>query len=289
MAQLEIKKILPSDFPPLLSEICDPPKKIFYKGTLPDWQKEKFLCIVGARKNTNYGKEVCEKLIRGMAGYPVTIVSGLALGIDAIAHRAALNAGLKTIAIPGSGLSEEVLYPSSHRALAEKIIAAGGCLMSEFEPDFKATVWSFPRRNRIMAGLSHAVLVIEAEQKSGTLITSRLATEYNRDVLTVPGSIFSPTAAGPHMLIRLGATPITSPDDLKDALGWKDEDTKTTDRDYSECSQPEQKILEALREPKNRDDLAAALHMPISELNATLSMLEIRGFIGEHLGEIHLL
>ena len=145
------------EFPKLLKEINDPPKRLYVEGTLPA-DDAKWLCVVGSRKFSNYGKEVCEELIAGLVGQPVIIVSGLALGIDAIAHNAALNAGLKTIAVPGSGLDPKVLYPKSHFQLARKILEAGGALISEFEPDMVATPYTFPQRNRIMAGLCHATL-----------------------------------------------------------------------------------------------------------------------------------
>lgn len=272
-------------FPPLLREIPDAPKKLYCRGPLPEWNSSKFLCVVGSRKYTSYGKEACEMLISGLAGYPIVIVSGLALGIDSIAHKAALRAHLKTIAVPGSGLSDGVLYPSSHRPLAQQIIERGGCLLSEFAPDFKATPYSFPQRNRIMAGLSHAVLVIEAETKSGTLITSRLATEYNRDVLTVPGSIFSSNSSGPNLLLRLGATPVTSSTELLEALGFSDT-AATLERDYSECSEDEKKMLELLAAPLSRDELIRASGFSVSDANTILSVLEIKGLIKESLGEI---
>src|SRR3989344_4618820 len=194
-----MKELLLDQFPRRLREIPDPPEKLYMQGVLPS-EEHKWLCVVGSRRYTNYGKEVCGKLIEGLRGYPVVIVSGLALGIDALAHRAALAANLPCVAVPGSGLSPHVLHPASNRRLADDILLSGGAMLSEFEPDFRPTLWSFPQRNRIMAGLSDAVLVIEAESKSGTLITSKLATEYNRDVFTLPGSIFSSTSAGPHML-----------------------------------------------------------------------------------------
>lgn len=278
-------KLLPKEFPPLLSEIPDPPKILYCRGTLPDWNK-KFLCVVGSRKYSSYGKEVCEQLIAGLAGYPVVIVSGLALGIDSIAHNAALRAGLTTIAIPGSGLDPSVLYPASHTRLAEQIIERGGALISEFEPNFRATTWSFPQRNRIMAGISNAVLIVEAELKSGTLITSRLATEYNRDVCTVPGSIFSSGSSGPHMLIKLGATPITSSKDLLVTLGFSQDNTEATERDYSACSPGEKIILELLRSPLHRDELIRQSKLSTSEANMILSTLEIKGLVTEMLGEI---
>lgn len=291
MEKQPIKILTEESFPPLLKEIPDPPKKLYVRGELPDFEKNKFLCVVGGRKYTNYGKEVCEKLITGLRGQPVVIVSGLALGIDSIAHRAALSTGLKTIAVPGSGLSPEVLYPSAHRQLAEKIIEKGGALLSEFEPDFRAAPWSFPQRNRIMAGLSHAVLVIEAEKKSGTLITARLATEYNRDVFTIPGSVFSPNSEGPHLLLRLGATPITSVAELLDALGLKTDEKqeqKNLELALADCSDAEKKIIALLGEPTSRDDLLQKLSLPVSEVNALLSILEIKGLIKEDFGEIHL-
>ena len=290
MEKVEIKVLGKEYWPPLLKEIPDPPEKLYIRGAVPDWE-QKFLCVVGARRWTSYGKEVCEKLIAGLRGYPITIVSGLALGIDSIAHKAALAAGLKTLAVPGSGLLPEAIHPRIHRILADKIVEAGGALLSEFEPDFRATLWAFPQRNRIMAGLANATLVVEAEKKSGTLITSKLATEYNRDVLTIPGSIFSPNSEGPHLLIRLGATPITSPAELLEALGFKIEAENSQAQlalAYSDCSPDEKKILGLLREPLARDELISKLEFPASRTNALLSVLEIKGLIKESVGELHL-
>ena len=273
------------DFPKRLLEISDPPEKLYIRGSFMP-EEYKYLCVVGSRKYSEYGRQAVEKLIAGLRGYPVVIISGLALGIDSIAHRAALEAGLKTIAVPGSGLDPKVLYPASHKQLAEKIVAAGGCLLSEFEPTFKATAYSFPQRNRIMAGLSDAVLVAEAELKSGTLITSKFATEYNRDVLTIPGSIFSPTSAGPHMLIRLGATPITTSLELLNALGLKPE--TQTEKNYADCSPEELRALNILKTPTARDELIRALGMTTQDASALLSIMEIKGLIKESMGEIRL-
>src|SRR3989338_5938444 len=244
MQTFEILKF--DSFPSRLQEIADPPEKLFVKGTLPP-EEHKWLCVVGSRKYSSYGKEVCEKLIDGLRGYKVVIVSGLALGMDASAHRAALSANLPSVAVPGSGLDSEVLYPATNRRLADEILKAGGALLSEFEPNFRATAWSFPQRNRIMAGLSDAVLVIEAEKRSGTLITARLATEYNRDVFTIPGSIFSASSAGPHMLLRLGATPITSQEDLLNALGLSQTNSSTLNaKRYDDCSDDEMRVVKLL-------------------------------------------
>ena len=290
MTKREIKILEKEEWPPLLKEIPDPPEKLYIRGAVPDWE-QKFLCVVGARRWTSYGKETCEKLIAGLRGYPITVVSGLALGIDSIAHKAALAAGLKTVAVPGSGLLPEAIHPRVHRVLADQIIEAGGALLSEFEPDFRATLWAFPQRNRIMAGLANAVLVVEAEKKSGTLITAKLATEYNRDVFTIPGSIFSPNSEGPHLLIRLGATPITSPPELLEALGFKTEAKNNQEQlalIYADCSPDEKKILELLREPLARDILISQLNFSASHTNTMISVLEIKGLIKESMGELHL-
>lgn len=285
-----IRELKRKEFSPQLLEIPQPPEKLFIRGNLPG-PNTKLLCVVGSRRYTNYGKEVCEKLITGLRGYDVAIVSGLAIGIDGIAHEAATKNGLQTIAFPGSGLAVTSLHPQAHVGLARKILDCGGGLLAEYEPDFKATQYSFPQRNRIMAGLCQAVLIIEAETKSGTLITSRLATEYNKDVLTVPGSIFSKTSEGPHMLIRLGATPITKPEELLQALGFESKDStpRNLELEYSECSPDEQKVIQLLREPMEKDGLLRALNMPVGQANAIISIMELKGLIKEALGQIKLL
>lgn len=280
-----IRSLMPNDFPRRLREINDPPKKLYLRGTMPP-EEAHFLAVVGARRYTPYGKDACERLIAGLAGQPIVIVSGLALGIDSIAHRAALSAGLATVAVPGSGLADDVLYPPANRHTAEKILEAGGALVSEFEPDFRATPYSFPQRNRVMAGLSDAVLVIEAEAKSGTLITAKLATGYNRDVLAVPGSIYARNSEGPHLLIRLGATPITKCEDILEALHIQ-APTKPEDK-YKDCSADEIKVVDLLHEPLRRDILIEKLNIGISQANILLSVMELKNLIEESMGEIRL-
>lgn len=269
---------------PGLREIPQPPKRLFARGTFPP-EKTRLLTIVGSRSFSSYGKMACERIVTGLRGYPLSIVSGLALGIDTIAHKAALDAGLHTIAVPGSGLDETVLYPASNRALAKEIVEKGGLLLSEFEPDFKATQWSFPQRNRLMAGLADAVLVIEAKERSGTLITARMALDYNKDILAVPGSIFSDTSAGTNDLIRRGATPIRGADDVLDALGLEAHDA--TSHDTAHFSEEEREILEALLEPISKDELIRLDVLPHEKLHATLMLLEIKGAIKEHAGKVY--
>jgi DNA processing protein len=283
---MEIRDLEKKDFPPLLLEINDPPKSLRIVGELP--KTEKYLCVVGSRKYSEYGKAVCEKLIESLQGYSITIVSGLALGMDAIAHRSALKAGLPTIAVPGSGLGEKTIYPSTNRILAEEIVLKGGALISEFPDDFRPHLYSFGQRNRIMAGMSHATLIIEAELKSGTLITSKYATEYNRDVFTVPNSIFSKTSEGPHMLLRLGATPITQSSDIISALGLQPHEDLFQKRDYSDCSSDEHEVINILSEPISRDEIIRRLTKPVYVTQTILATMEIKGLIEETLGEIHL-
>ena len=191
--EVDLVQLAPPDFPPLLREIPQSPKQLYVRGTLPSFDVP-WLAVVGSRACTAYGERALKYLIEGLRGYPVVIVSGLAYGIDALAHKAAMDAGLATVAVPGSGLDWDVLYPRAHVGLAREILASGGALLSEFNPDMRATDYSFPQRNRIMAGLCRATLVIEAKEKSGSLITAKLAAEYNRDLLVVPGSILAPRA-----------------------------------------------------------------------------------------------
>lgn len=276
--------------PPLLQEISDPPKQLYSRGKIPDWKGSHFLTVVGSRRYSEYGRSVCHKLISELSGYPVIIVSGLALGTDALAHKEALEAGLTTIAFPGSGLDDSVIAPRSNFNLAMDILKSGGALFSEYEPKQKAALWTFPRRNRLMAGISHAVLVIEAAEKSGTLITSRLATEYNRDVMAVPGSIFREQAAGPHMLLKLGAYPVTSGKDVLEHFGIsleKDISGDTGSSDLIEKLGPVEKgIWGILGEPRNKQYLLENLEFSITEINIALSSLEIRGLVTESGGKV---
>jgi len=281
-----VRQINQSEFPSVLEEIPNPPKKLFCAGELPK-KENKLLCVVGSRKNTSYGRDACEKLIQGLSGYPITIISGLALGIDSIAHQSALKSGLQTVAVPGSGLDQKVLYPQSHVRLAEQIIASGGGMISEFEPDFKATPWSFPQRNRIMAGISNAVLVIEAGEKSGTLITAKLALDYNRDVFVVPGDIFSQTSKGSNSFLRLGAEPVTCSEDILKTLGFEIVE-KEKIIDLSDLSEDEKRIVEILNEPTERDEIIRILEIPPSRINIALTSLEIKGVVNESMGKIRL-
>jgi DNA processing protein len=274
--------------PYLLQQIPDVPTQLYIRGNFPDENKYKFLAVIGSRKFSPYGKQVINKLIKEIAGYPIVIVSGLALGIDSLAHEAALENNLTTIAIPGSGLHDEVIYPASNQTLARRILQSGGALLSEFEPDFKATKWSFPQRNRIMAGISHAILVIEAENKSGTRITARLATDYNREVFSVPGSVFSVTSKGTNELIREGATPVTSGKDILDFFNFNTEQNKEQQASlFNNLSGDEQKVISLLYTPLSQNEIARISGINIIALNILLSSMEIKGLIKEEFGKIY--
>lgn len=288
LPNMQIKKLPKSKFPKALLEIPEPPEDLWIIGEMPP-SNLIHLCVVGSRKFTSYGREACEKIIAGLKGYPIVIVSGFAMGIDTIAHKKAMQVGLKTVVFPGSGLSMEAMYPKTNVWLMKEIIENGGCLISEFEPDFKATQWSFPMRNRLMAGISKATLIIEAEEKSGTLITARLTTEYNRDLLVVPGSIFSSNSKGTNKLLHQGATPVTCAEDVLEALGFEREKDKERQIKLFEDLSPEEKmVVDLLREPIPRDDLIRAMKLPTPTANAILSVMEIKELIREEMGEIRL-
>lgn len=278
-----LKLLLPESFPPLLREIPDAPKQLYVRGELPSFDK-KWLAIVGSRTMTPYGKQVCEHLISGLSGYPIVIVSGLAFGIDAQAHRSALDAGLLTVGVPGSGLDYDVLYPRSNLRLAQEIIEHGGAHLSEEKPEAKTMQHMFPKRNRVMAGMCHATLVIEAKEKSGSLITAKLTTEYNRELLVVPGSIFSEESKGVHQFLRLGATAVTSAQDILQALGVTPAIKNATTR--NDLSGNELRVVELIASPIPRDELIRILQMPTTDANVLLSTMELKGVIVEELGVV---
>ncbi len=283
--KFDLKILEGKAIPAELLRIPQPPKKLYIAGILPP-EGTVCLAVVGSRKATTYGKDVVKKLISGLKGYPIAIVSGLAVGIDALSHEAALNAGLLAVAFPGSGISEEAFFPPTSLKLAERIISSGGCVISEFEPDLKAAYYTFPMRNRLVAGLSKAALIIEAQEKSGTLITARMALDYNKEVLAVPGPISSDYSKGTNKLIQQGATPITCSDDILEALGFKI-DKESKQQSLFEDARPEEKIvLEILKEPMERDDLIREMKLSTGAANALLSVMEIKGLIKEEMGEI---
>lgn len=288
---MDIRELAREDWPAQLKEIPQPPERLWVRGTLPE-TGTKLLTVVGSRAMTRYGEEACTRLIAGLAGYPISIVSGLALGIDTCAHKAALAAGLHTLVVPGSGLGDTVLYPRSNRGFAKEILAAGGGFLSEYAPETVSHVRYFPERNRLMVGLADAVLVIEAGQKSGTLITARLASEYNRELLCIPHRIGDPHAFGPHLFIRLGAALVSDPLHILEALKIPPRETSMTSAPI-DLEDSERMVWNMLEEPKTRDEilrtstsLSTSAGRPASagETLTALVALELRGLIREEFG-----
>lgn len=290
MKQL-LTKLNNNNIPAILREIPHPPTELWLEGKLPSLEENIWLTVVGSRKVSSYGKDACEKLISGLAGYPIVIVSGLAVGTDTYAHQAAIKNNLITVGFPGSGLNRPAIYPAVNRKLADDIINSGGALVSEYDPDMKATLYTFPQRNRLMAGISKATLIIEAGEKSGTLITARLALDYNRDVLALPGSIFSSGSTGTNRLIRQGATPITSSEDILEVLGFnveKENDNRQQSL-FTELSDKEKLVVKIVSlEPTPRDELIRELALPTHEANSLLGLMEIKGIIIERGGEFRI-
>ncbi len=281
--EFPIKTIDPFEVFPSLSEIPQKPKQLYMRGTLENIKHKKVVAFVGSRACTSYGNNVCKNLIEGLRGYNIVIVSGLAMGIDGIAHKSALDAGLTTIAFPGSGLDWGNLYPAINKGLAKEILRQGGALFSEYEANTKGAHWTFPQRNRLVAGIADMVVVIEAQEASGALITARLGTEYNKIVGAVPGSIFSSSSFGTNWLLRLGAVPITSSEDILKELGLEKKDAPLSALVVNEN---EGKVLDALNEPKTKDAIIEELGLSTSEANVIFSTLEIKGLIKESYGLI---
>jgi DNA processing protein len=275
---MEMRMLTSSQFPAALREVPEPPERLWLRGTLPP-AGTKLLAVVGSRALTRYGREACDYLLEGLAGYPVSIVSGLAFGADATAHQAALRSGLHTIAIPGSGLSDDALYPRTHVSLANEILEHGGALLSEHAPNHVARPYDFPSRNRIMVGLSDAVLIIEAGERSGSLITARLAAEYNRELLCVPHRIRDQNSYGCHLFLRLGAQLATTPEHILEAL--RIDAAPQAQRQLPLLSPPEQALYDLLAEPLPRDELMRRSGLSPQEALMAIGMLELRGIIGQ--------
>ena len=277
----DIKLITCEDknYPKLLAQIYDPPPLLYYRGQL-ELADEFALAVVGSRKYTSYGRQAIERLVKNLANNNLTIISGLALGIDALAHEAALAAQGRTIAVLGSGLDRENIYPSQNRYLADKIIASGGAILSEFPLGALPLKHHFPQRNRLISGLSLAVLIIEAGEKSGSLITASHALEQNREVFALPGSIFSPYSVGTNRLIKLGARLVTDANDIIEALNLTQVASFINNKKIIPESVEEEKILKVLDfEPRHVNELIRLTKLDTSIINSTLVVMEMKGLV----------
>jgi DNA processing protein len=201
-----------NDYPSSLKQIPNPPKILYYRGTIKKY--EPLISIVGTRKCSSYGRQITFDIAGKLSDAGFVVVSGLAPGIDTFAHTSAVKRNKRTIAVLGTGLDEEFIYPKENIELSRKIVENGGCLISEYPPQTKAASFTFPRRNRIIAGLSPATLVIESNQTGGAMITASYALSYKRKLFAVPGDIYSPTSAGPHKLIKYGAKLIDNANEI---------------------------------------------------------------------------
>ena len=277
MNPMKINKLSPlsNNYTQIIGSIAVVPKKLYYIGSLPE-SRIPTIAIVGTRKPTAYGKEVTTTLAGDLARRGMIIISGMALGVDALAHRAALEAGGTTIAVQANGLGK--LYPATNRQLGEDIVAKGGAIISEYEPDVLPRDFQFLERNRIVSGLSDAVLITEASARSGTLNTARHALEQGKDVFVVPGNITSPLSAGCNLLLKQGAIPVTSAEDILEAVAPA---LLTAQTQLALGDNPLQtKIIQHLvNGVRDGDELQAKVGVDPGEFATELTMMEINGTV----------
>lgn len=280
---IRLISFLDAEYPKRLFEIGDPPPLIYLRGEVPDW--EPAVAVVGSRKASIAGRNAAEKLSAGLAERGVLVVSGLARGIDTAAHRGALAGGGKTVAVLGSGVDSP--YPAENLKLAEQIIT-NGCLLSEFPIGTLPLAEHFPRRNRIISGLSRGVLVVEAEEKSGSLITARYALDQGREVMAVPGPINASASRGPNRLIKEGAALVDCVDDILIAIGMADQAMSELSKPGSAGISKKQFSLTPLeaavyelvaRGAVHIDELTAALELTPGEVSAMVLSLELKGAV----------
>lgn len=265
-----------TDYPEKLANIYQPPPVLFYRGTLKAEDRWS-VAIVGTRRVTAYGRQVTEQVCTYLARNGLTVVSGLARGVDGIAHQTTLANGGRTIAVLGSGVDD--IYPPEHRQLAEKIIE-NGAVISDYAPGTPPDASNFPPRNRIISGLSMASVVVEAGETSGALITATFAAEQGREVFAVPGPIFAPQSRGTNRLIREGAQPLLDPADIMESLNLRKVDHYKQASLLLPTDELEAKLLEILNlEPVYIDDIQARCGFPVEKVSAALTMMELKGMV----------
>jgi DNA protecting protein dprA len=260
-------------YPQCLKEISNPPLKLYYKGNLDLLKDERLIAVVGTRNPSSYGKLCCEYMVKKMTSANITIVSGFAKGIDSIAHKTSLLTGGKTIAVIASGL--DIVYPASNLSLYREI-EEKGLILSEYEAGVKPFKFNFPQRNRIIAGLSKGIIVVESKDRGGSLITADLALEFNRDVYAVPGDVFSEYSKGCNNLIRDSkAKSLSNINELLEDYSWKIEEKN----DNNKYTQNQLLILNSLSSEKNLDNILMETKIEQTEILAELMTLEIMGAI----------
>lgn len=265
-------RINDSNYPELLKKIENPPKKLYYRGQI--FKKEKSIAVIGSRTPTAYGKQVTLEFVRFLAKTGLTIISGLAIGIDSLAHQAVLEVKGRTIAVLGSGIDDKSITPPRNKKLAQEILKNDGLLVAEYPPGTPGLPRHFPERNRIIAGLSLAVLIVEAKEKSGALITAGYAWRFKRKVFAIPGSIYSPQSKGCHNLIIKGATLVTSPLEILEKLKLAREKQSTLEIKFE--SPLEKLIYELIKEkPLSVEEIVEKANQPAEKILQTLTMLEL--------------
>lgn len=263
-------------YPRRLREIDQPPPVLYTRGELL-LEDEWAVAVVGTRRVTPYGRQITEQVATTLAHSGVTVVSGLAHGVDAIAHQAAINAGGRTIAVLGCGVDR--IYPPDHRRLAERLLEHGA-LLSDYAPGTPPEAVNFPPRNRIISGLSMAVVVIEAGERSGALITAQFAAEQGREVFAVPGNINAPQSSGTNRLIQQGAHPLLEVRDLLDNLDLDLVTEQQTARKVIPADTLEAKLLSLLsQQPLHVDEIRNQADMPIEKISAALTLMELKGLV----------
>jgi DNA processing protein len=279
-AGISLITIKDKNYPKMLKEIYNPPFLLYIRGELKP-EDEYAFAVVGARRCSDYGRQVTKELTMGLAQNNITVVSGLAAGIDGIAHQTTLEVpGARTIAVLGSGIDEPSIYPAENRALAKKIIEGRGALVSEYGIGTPPLKQNFPSRNRIISGLSLGVLVVEATETSGSLITGQLALEQGRDVFAVPGSIYNKNAAGPNALIKKGAKLVERIEDILEELHLRNVVEKIEAAEIIPENEYEEKVLKCLElENRHIDEIARETGIAISDLNAILTTMEMKGMV----------
>ncbi|MFN2151823.1 MAG: DNA-processing protein DprA, partial [Anaerolineales bacterium] len=256
-------------YPVRLREIDQAPPVLYVRGVL-DLQDEWAVAIVGTRRITAYGRQVAERIAVKLANSGITVVSGLALGVDTVAHQATLDAGGRTLAVLGCGVDR--LYPPRNRQLAERILESGA-LLSDYAPGTPPEASNFPPRNRIISGLSLATVVVEASEKSGALITADFAVEQGREVFAVPGSVFSPQSRGPNRLIQNGAHPLLDPQEILDILDLTRVAAQSEARIILPANATEAQLFAILgHDPLHVDEIRAQSDLPIEQVTATLAL-----------------
>lgn len=265
-----------AQYPQKLKEIYDFPPVLYVRGNLTS-DDEWSVAVVGSRRATAYGREVTKRIVTDLARNKVTIISGLARGIDTVAHRTALDMGGRTIAVFGCGL--DMVYPAENMKLAQEIIEKGA-LVSDYPLGTKPKAEHFPRRNRIMSGLSLGVLVVEAAESSGALITANLALEQNREVFSVPGSIWSPLSRGTNSLIQDGAKLVRNAGDIMEELNLNIVPQQLEFVEHTGLTDIESSLIQRLsQEPIHIDEICRHSELPISTISSTLIMMELKGIV----------